>query len=277
MLPFSRQRMLTVLFSAALCYLGIATAIYLIQRQLQYYPDRQLLRPASYNLGSMSEHMLKSSDGTHVVIWERASAPSMPTIVYFHGNGGHLGYRQHIFSEILRQGYGLIALEYRGYGTSEGMPSEEGFYADGRAAIQYALNEQHIPNAKLILYGESIGSGVAVQMATETEIGALVLQSPFTSATDIAAATYPWLPVRLLMKDRFESLSKIGKVNAPLLVLHGEADSIVPAAQGKALLEAANGAKHGVFFPGRNHNDLDPEALVNAMTAFLSAEHVVPE
>ena len=168
-------------------------------------------------------------------------------MLYFHGNAGSLRNRADRFRALAGDGYGLVALSYRGYGGSTGSPSEAGLIADAQAA--YAFAAARVPAQRIVVFGESLGTGVAVALAATQRIGGLVLQAPFTSAVDVGARVYWFLPVRLLMKDPFRSDARIGKVTVPLLVLHGERDQVVPIALGERLFALANEPKRFVRFP----------------------------
>jgi fermentation-respiration switch protein FrsA (DUF1100 family) len=191
----------------------------------------------------------------------------MPVILYFHGNGGSLRWRVDRFRALTGDGSGLVALSYRGYGGSSGRPSETGLMEDAQAA--YAFARAHYPPERIVVWGESLGSGLAVALAAQKPAGRLVLQSPFTSAADVAAAMYWFVPVRWLMKDQFRSDLAIGKVTVPVLVLHGERDRIVPIALGERLYALINAPKRFVRFPGAGHNDLGAYGAIEAAKQFL--------
>jgi uncharacterized protein len=260
----------------ALAYLFICLFMWAVQRHLMYRPATDIGSPESYGLTQCTDIRLQAEDGVHVQVWYRAAHTGFPTIIFFHGNGGNLAHRSPYFRALTDVGFGLLALDYRGYGKSEGSPSEEGFYRDARAAVNYAVHMQHIPPGEIVLYGESIGTGVAVQMATEYDAAALIVQSPFTSAENIAKDRYPWLPVHYLIRDRYDSLSKISRVQEPLLLLHGEDDTVVPVEEGKALFASANSPKQAVYFPSQGHNDLDMQQRVNALLAFSREHGLIP-
>ncbi len=245
------------------------------QRHLMYVPDKYIDEPAAYGLKDFRRLRLTDADGTHVEAWFHKAREGFPTIVYLHGNGGNLGTRTHFIGLLVKEGFGLLGLDYRGYGASEGHPSEAGFYQDARAAIDYAGKSLSLPPGKLILYGESIGTGVAVQMATEYKVSGVVLQSPYTSLLTLGQASYPWLPVKYLQLDKFDSLDKIKNVHAPLLIIHGERDSIVPVGHGKAMFEQANGPKDVVYFPDKGHVDLDIRELTRLLVGFSQKNHLV--
>jgi hypothetical protein len=152
-------------------------------------------------------------------------------------------------------GHGVLLVEYRGYGGNPGSPSESGLYLDGRAAIDFLAARGVAPD-RIVLYGESLGGAVAIELARDRDFAAIVLEAPFTSLVDVGARAYPWLPIRLLARDRYDNLAKIAGLRAPLIVVHGEADRLVPPAMGRALLAATAGPAHGIFIAGADHDDI---------------------
>jgi fermentation-respiration switch protein FrsA (DUF1100 family) len=240
-----------------------------------YLPFVGIEPPGAYGLVDFTSLSIKTSDNVHIQAWYKEAKRGYPTIIYFHGNAGNLAHRTQYFSLLRDAGFGILGIDYRGYGASEGEPSEEGFYNDGRAAIAYAQKELALPANKIIIYGESIGSGVAVQMASEHKLAALILQAPFLSMTSAASYHYPWLPVNLLLKDRFDSVSKIANVHSPLLLLHGENDGIVPVTDGKELFIQANQPKKSIYFPETGHNNFNLELLVAAVLTFCQEQKLV--
>ena len=168
-----------------------------------------------------------------------------------------------------RTGASVLIFDYRGYGRSEGKPSEEGVLADARAARAWLAAREKIPEALVVLMGESLGGAVAVDLAARDGARALVLESSFSSLPDVAAYHYPFLPVSWAMRTRFDSLSKIGNYHGPLLQAHGEADTIVPIQFGRRLFEAANQPKQFLLVPGHDHNDRMPVEFYDAVGAFL--------
>ena len=255
----------------ALClYAAVATMVYLAQRSLMYFPDRTHVTPAAAGLPEAKEVPLTAADGVQVVAWHVPPQDDKPIIVYFHGNGGSLPHRVPRFRKLIDAGIGLVALEYRGYGGSAGSPSEQGFIADGEAAYRFAA--AHYSAQQLVLWGESLGSGVAVAVATEQPVGRVILEAPFTSAVALGAQHYWYLPVRLLMKDQFRSDSRIGKVTAPLMIMHGVRDRTVPYAMGERLFDLANKPKHLVRFLDAGHDDLDANGALDAVARFLAGD-----
>jgi uncharacterized protein len=257
----------TIIAVIGIIYITIAGSIYLYQRQLLYHPHTALEMPDYYGLPNFQHMTLTTRDNVHITAWYKPAATAEePVLVYFHGNAGHLGDRYEKLAAFAGT-MGVMAVSYRGYGGSHGLPSEQGLYEDGRAAIHYLLTA-HKPR-NIILYGESLGSGVAVQMATEFNVGALILEAPYTSVRARASELYPYLPVSFLLKDHFDSLSKISTITAPLLILHGEKDTTIPVTHGKALFAAANQPKEAVFFPDTSHSDFKLDDITRHMAKFI--------
>lgn len=261
--------------SGAVFYGMLVGSMYALQRHLMYFPSKEIASPATYDLAEMQDVMTTAKDGTKVQLWVHPPKEQKPAIIYFHGNAGNLAHRASEFRLWLDEGFGVIAISYRGYGKSEGEPSEQGLYADARAAIEYTRNEMKIPDKSIVLYGESLGTGVAVQMGTEYNLGALILEAPYTATVDRAAELYPYLPVRLVMKDQFLSHEKIGKVHMPLQIFHGELDNVIPIAHGKKMLELANEPKEGNFYPNVHHVDFDIQEQTTRIIAFLKKHGVM--
>ncbi len=229
-----------------------------IQRDLMYHPDvAKPNPPASYGLIKAREIALQSADKTKLNAWYIAPKAEMPLIVYFHGNAGNLSDRYRKIGEFSAQGMGVLALSYRGYGGSGGNPTEQGLYADARSALAYAMNEQKIPAEQIILYGESLGTGVAVQLATEVKVALVVLEAPYTSTVDRAQELYPFVPAGLLMQDRFESIDKIAGIQAPLLLFHNTSDAVIPIDHGRAIYAAAKAPKRAIWFKHQGHSDFN--------------------
>jgi len=270
----TRTRAMTALGSIAvlaLClYLGLAATIYFAQRSMMYFPDRAHIAPAAADLPEAEEVPLTASDGAAIRVWHVPPRDGKPVIVYFHGNGGSLPYRVGRFRRLLADGIGLVALEYRGYGGNAGSPSEQGLIADGETA--YAFAAAHYPASEIVLWGESLGSGVALAVAAEKPVGRVILEAPFTSAAAVAELHYWYLPVWLLMKDQFRSDQRIGKVTAPLLILHGVHDQIVPYAMGERLFDMAKQPKHIARFLDGGHEDLDQNGALDAVGRFLAGD-----
>jgi uncharacterized protein len=251
-------------------YVGMAVILYVAQRSMMYFPETTHTSPVAAGLPAADEVTLTSSDGERLVAWHVAPRDGKPVILYFHGNGGALRYRVERFRQLIGDGIGLVALEYRGFGGSSGSPSEAGLIADAEAA--YAFAAARYTAQQLVLWGESLGSGLAVSLAAEKPVGRVILEAPFTSAAAVAAIRYWYLPVRLLMKDQFRSDESIGKITAPILILHGVHDHIVPFAMGERMFELATARKHIVRFLDGDHEDLDRQGALHAVGRFLAGD-----
>jgi len=253
-------------------YTALVGALYLIQRELIYHPGHSMRSPAASGMPEMRPIEVTAADGVTVVSWYSPARAGKPTIVYFQGNAGNISDRAFKARPYLDAGFGLLLAGYRGYGGNPGDPSEQGLYADGRAQLAFLAGEGVGPG-QWVLYGESLGSGIAVQLAVEqaakTPVAAMVLESPYTSLGDAAAAHYPFVPARTLVKDRFDSLDKIGRIRTPLFVTHGENDDVVPIALGKRLFEAARPPKESHWVAGGGHNDLYDHGAAATAIAFL--------
>lgn len=245
------------------------------QRSLMYFPDPTRPRPAEADVPDMAEVALTTEDGLELLAWHRAPAePGGPTLLYFHGNAGHIGMRGFKVRPYLDAGLGVLLTTWRGYSGNPGRPSEEGLYADARAALAHLERCGVVPDS-LVLYGESLGTGVAVQIATELRAAALVLEAPFSSIADVAQARLPLVPVKPFILDRFESRTKIRRIETPLLVVHGALDETVPARFGRKLFRAARQPKEAVFLPEAAHNDLYDHGMARIVLDFLET-HLGP-
>jgi fermentation-respiration switch protein FrsA (DUF1100 family) len=257
----------TLLGLALLIYVGLVLLLYVTQRSLQYLPERMRTAPAAAGLPQAEEVMLDTADGERVIAWHAPPRDGKPVVLYFHGNGASLRWRTERFRSLIADGTGLLALSYRGYGGSSGSPTEKGLIADGTAAYDFAA-ERYTPE-RLALWGESLGSGVAVAIAAEKPVGRVVLESPFSSAADVGAAHYWYVPVRLLMKDQFRSDLLAARITAPVLVMHGDRDQVVPFELGQRLYELIQAPKQFVRFPGLGHNELGANGAVETAQRFL--------
>ncbi|HUI22636.1 MAG TPA: alpha/beta hydrolase [Methylocella sp.] len=244
-------------------YCALVAGLFIFQRRLMYFPAKMTAPPSAFGLKRVQDIFVETSDKLKLQTWVHPARAGRPTILYFHGNALHLGKRAAWFHAFIDAGFGLVAVSHRGFGKSEGSPTEAGLYADARAAIEYAQGTLKIPSKQLIYFGESLGSGVAVQMATERPPGLLVLQAPHTSVETRAAELCPFLiGVRHLVRDKYDSLSKIASVEAPLLILHGAKDAIIPLRHGETLFAAANQPKAMVVYSEVHHDDFSGEQIL---------------
>jgi len=244
---------LDIIIGGALFYLLLCAGLYFVQRTMIYFPDRSKPSPIE---GAQVVSVI-TKDNQKIESWYFSPAdPQKPTIIYFHGNAGN--YAQRIYKAIhyIKAGYGVLLAEYRGYGGNDGDINEEGLYLDARAQINWLINEKTLSEEDVVIYGESIGSGIAVQMATEYKASALILETPFSSLYEIAASRYFFLPVKLLLRDKYMNIDKIKSVNMPLLILHGRKDNVIPFSSAEKLYERADQPKKLIDFEQGNHNNL---------------------
>ena len=249
-------------------YAGLLALMYVFQRAMMYFPDATRVAPAQAGLPRAAEVTFASSDGEKLVAWFVPPDAGKPLVIYFQGNAEGLAARVGRFTWLTADGTGLLALCYRGYGGSSGTPSEDGLIRDAAAA--YGFARERTPAQRIVLFGESLGTAVAVALAAGHEVAAVILDAPFTSAAEVGAAAYPFAPVRWLMKDKFRSDERIGRVSAPLLVMHGEQDRIVPIRFGEKLFALAREPKRFVRFPQGGHVDLDDHGAAKVVQAFLA-------
>ena len=264
----------------ALLLAGAAALLLLVwlgQRRLIYFPSRDVPEPRRVGLADVVEANFAADDGVALHGWFVAAWKPRRDLALLvcHGNGGDIANRADLLRSLPRAGLDVLVFDYRGYGRSADVgPTEEGLYRDGRAALAWLRERTGLPASRVVLYGESLGSGIAVELARELAPDAphaLVLQSPFTSLADAGAAHFPFLPVSLLLRDRYDNLAKIGALHVPLLVMHGTSDATVPVAQGRALVARAAGPKRMVEVRGGEHNDLwgDERARTADVVKFL--------
>lgn len=249
-------------------YALVVGGMYIYQRDLVFPLHPEHTAPAAAGFAEAQEHILATDDGEHIVTWLCPPAdPRRPLILMFLGNGDNLGVVAPRLRQMTEDGSGVLAVAYRGYSGSTGKPSETGLTQDAETAYRFAVSV--VPPNRLVLFGYSLGSGVAVPLAVRHEIAALVLFAPFTSAVAVASRDYPFLPVRLLMKDQFRSINVIGEVKVPILMVHGERDEVIPIGFGRELYAAAPEPKRFVALPQANHFTLFQNGGVAAIHAFL--------
>src|SRR3954471_13023613 len=245
-----------LLIVASVGYAGGLAGLFLLQRAV-LFPIPQVFRiaPATAGFPQVEEHVLITADGEKVIVGHFAANPGHPVILYFHGNGDFLAGFFGRFHDLIADGTGIVALSYRGYAGSSGQPSERGLLSDAAAA--YAFTAARYRADKIVVWGFSLGSGVAVALAAEQPVGKLILEAPYSSIADVAASAFPIFPVRLVMRDPFRSDQRIAGVKAPLLIMHGARDGTIPIGFGERLFALAHEPKQFVRFPEGSHNDLD--------------------
>lgn len=234
-----------------------------LERQLIYFPSRlpQEIPVPSFTHGVAEEVRLRTEDGVAIHAWHVRAAeptkPEPPVLLYFHGNAGNVLDRRDHVDDFAARGLDVFIVSYRGYGKSEGTPSEAGLYRDADAAYEHLVRAQSVSPWRIIAYGQSLGSAVAVELATRREVGGVIIESGFTSLPELGRRVYPFVPrfVFAWLEHRLDSLGKISRVRAPVLVIHGDRDEIVPVDMGRRLFEAAPGPKEWYAVHGATHND----------------------
>jgi fermentation-respiration switch protein FrsA (DUF1100 family) len=262
------RRVLSLVLVLLALYVGVLGTLYFYQRVLLYPGSGRQATAVEAGLTGFEDVVVTTTDGERLVAWWRPPRPDRSVILYFHGNGGALWNRRARARAIAESGRGLLMVSYRGYSGSTGSPSEDGLRLDARASYEWVARRYE--PSRLVLYGESLGTGVAVRLAAERPIGGLVLDAPFTSAADVASLTYWFVPVTWLMRDQFRSIDFIGQVKAPILIMHGERDGIVPIALGERLHAAAPEPKRFLRLRDVSHVRVLESGGLKAMEAFLA-------
>ena len=258
-----------IILTVAGAYVLFVGALFLLQRSVLYHPDPTRPEPADHGVPEMRAVTLRTDDGLDLLAWwSPPENDSRPVLVFFHGNAGHIGYRAEKVRPYLDRGWGVLLVAWRGYSGNPGKPTEAGLYADGRAALAF-LRDQGIAPGRQVAYGESLGAGVVVELARQTRFATVVLEAAFSSVADIAQQKYPYVPVRPMILDRFDSIAKIADVVSPVLVIHGENDGIVPIEHGRRLHAAANEPKSAHFIAGAGHNDLNGFGIAEEVMRFV--------
>jgi fermentation-respiration switch protein FrsA (DUF1100 family) len=253
-------------------YLSLAALLFFWQERLIYFPTRAwAATPAEIGL-AYEEVWLEATDGVKLSGWFVPAEPARGVILFFHGNGGNISHRLESLELFHRLGLSVFILDYRGYGQSEGRPSEQGTYLDAEAAWRYLTDERQIPPHQIILFGESLGGAVAAWLAQTRSPGGLILLSTFTSIPDMGAQTYPFLPVRLLARVNYNTLARLPEISCPVLIVHSPDDEIVSYSHGQRLFAAANTPKKFLGLKG-GHNEgvmISVAEYEAGLTAFIA-------
>ena len=265
---------LTLVGFAVAAYAAVVLLFYLKQAALLYPASTERTTAARAGLSGFEDVVLPTADGERIVGWYTAPQPGRAILLYFHGNGGSLLDRTGRARVLTQDGRGLLIVSYRGYSGSTGTPTETGLRTDARTAYDWLA--QRFPPERIVLYGESLGTGVAVGLAIERRVAGVVLDAPFTSAADVAGHHYRFLPVWLL-RDQYRSLDRIQNIRAPLLVLHGDRDGVVPFTLGERLYHHALEPKRFVRIPGGDHgSNLENGGLEPVRKLLSDAESKLP-
>lgn len=276
---FRRGRPILVGSICLLCatYVALVVGLYAWQRDLLYHPFGHSAPPRAVGVPEMSVLQVETADGLTIHGWyARPSRAGAPTVVLYQGNTGTTAMRAFKARVLLDAGLGVWLAGYRGFDGNPGVPTEDGLYSDARAVLDW-LERNGTPSDHVVVYGESLGTGVAVQMATEREVAAVVLESPYTSVPDIAELRYPLMPVQWLTLDRFDSIAKVERIRSPLLITHGEQDTVIPVMFARRLFEKAPGLKEAVFLPRAGHLDMYAWGIGKVIVTFIRRYADQPE
>ena len=265
---------MSVILISCIGVTGVVLLLWVFQRSLIYFPVDAVPTPSDVGLREVETVTFPTTDGLTLNGWfvHASTSSSSVTFVVFNGNAGNRAYRASLAAWLQRRGVQVLLFDYRGYGGNEGIPTEAGLAADARAARTYLLTRKDVDASRLVYFGESLGSAVAIALAAQHPPAGLILRSPFTSLADVGQVHYPFLPVRFLLRDRFPSRDTIRQVRSPVLVIAGAADRIVPVDQSRQVYEATSLPKKLVILPAVDHNDpelLSGEAMVEAVVRFL--------
>jgi fermentation-respiration switch protein FrsA (DUF1100 family) len=250
-------------------YAVLLVSIYAFQRKLQYHPLGKIQKPYFYHLNGFVIKKLLTKDHHEILSWyKKPSDKNSKIIVYFHGNAGNMGDRSDKFKNFAEAGYGIMAISYSGYYGSSGNISEETLINNGKAAFDFCYQQGYKPQ-DIILFGESLGTGIAVQLAAATKFFAVILESPYSSITSVAQKIYWFIPVKLILKDRFESIKYLPNITSPVIIFHGTADNVVPYQEGQKVFAAIKSPKELVTVKGAKHVKFDHKFMLGKISQFL--------
>ena len=251
-------------------YFSILIFLFFFQRNILFVPDRSTPSITETNVSEISEVKIETKDGLSLLSWFYQGKLEKPLIIYFQGNAGNISDRDYKARFLIDNDYSVLLLGYRGYGGNKGQPSEEGLRKDGEAALEFASREG-FQVSDIILYGESLGTGVVVDLGTRAMFKGIVLEAPYTSIEALAKKRYWFIPVTYLLKDKFDSISKASQLTSPTLVLHGDSDKVINVDYGKQLYDAIPQPKNFTAFPGGGHSNLFDFGAGNEIISFIDS------
>ena len=275
MTPFFHDGLRDTIIVTGVIIAALLLVVWTMQRRLMYFPIAAVPSLASLGLNDVQPVKFDSADGLCLNGWffPVARAGARTTVLVFNGNAGNRAHRIPLARALVDHGQQVFLFDYRGFGGNPGTPTEQGLARDARAAREYLIGRDDVDATRLVYFGESLGTAVAVELATEHPPAALILRSPFTSRADVGQYHYWWLPVRALIRDSYDTLERIGRVKSPLLVIAGERDSIVPFEQSRRVHDsAASVRKRFLSIARADHNDdelLDGDSMLDEIVRFL--------
>ena len=257
-----------LLLILALAYFLIITSIYFLQRNLLYHPSEN-----NYSGDKIAVYIekvkIKTKDGIELLSWyHKKKINGYKTVLFLHGNAGSLENRIHKVNHFKNMDINFLLISWRGFNGNKGKPTESGLYEDARSAINW-LASKGIKENNIIIYGESLGTAIAIEVAQNKNFAGIILESPFTSMIAAGKSVYPYLPIKYLLKDKYESDKKIKNINCPILIMHGKADNIVPFHMGEKMYELANSPKYFYSSEYDNHMMDYNKKLLNTLKEFI--------
>ena len=250
-------------------YIFILFILFFFQRNLLYHPSENNYSEDKLTV-SIQKVKIKTQDNIDLLGWYHKKNSNNKTILFLHGNAGSLQNRIHKINHFENMNVNFLIIAWRGFSGNEGFPSEKGLYEDAKSAVRW-LKQKGLKEDDIIVYGESLGTGIAVEIAQNNSFASVILESPFTSMIDAAKNKYPIFPIRFLLKDKYESNKKIKNIKSPLLIMHGEVDQIVPFWMGKKIYNIANEPKYSYFTKYDNHMMKYDENLIVIMKKFIDS------
>ena len=251
-------------------YLIFLVFLYFYQRNLLYHPNENNYSGDKLKV-KIEKIKILTTDNLKLNGWfYKKNLSDYKTIIYFHGNAGTLDNRIHKLNHFEDMDVNFLIVAWRGFSGNKGKPTENGLYADGKSAVKWVL-EQGIKEENIVLYGESLGTGITTEIAQNKNFAGVILETPFTSMVDAAKKFYPYIPVSLLLQDRYENEKKVKNIKIPIMIMHGEKDTIVPFSMGKKIFEIANEPKYSYFTKYDDHMMEYDDQLVNALKIFLKS------
>ena len=244
------------IFLPIFLYIFLGLLLYLLQRKILFNQSKKPEPPDSYGLQDVSEIYIKTQDNINLLAWHFKGSKNLPLLVYFHGNSFNIGERAYRINRYIEKNWSVLLVAWRGYSGNHGKPTEKNLYIDGESTINWVKENTDYKNDQIIVYGESLGSGVAVQLGTKYKFLSIVLEAPFTSISEIAKKKYPIFPTKFLVRDNFDNYNKILNIKSPLMIISGKKDEIVPHSQSLRLFNKAQVLKKSVFIDEAMHNNL---------------------
>ena len=270
MLNYFKKKILQIFLVLFFVYLIFFVFLYFYQRNLLYHPNENNYSGDNLTI-KVEEVKIPTPDNLKLSGWfHKKNLSDYKTIIYFHGNAGTLENRIHKLNHFEDIDVNFLIIAWRGFSGNKGKPTENGLYRDGKSAVNWVL-EQGVKEKNIVLYGESLGTGIASEIAQNRNFAGVILETPFTSMVDAAKEFYPYIPVSFLLKDRYENKKKIMHINIPIMIMHGEKDTIVPFSMGKKIFEIANEPKYSYFTKYDNHMMEYDDKMINALKNFLKS------